>query len=398
MHMLSSIPVARTVAWYVRVFAIATVMTALVYLITPHFFDIGDTPQYVQVVLGQPAMAPFAYRVFVPALVSVLPWGIENNFLLITIVSTIITLVLSYALFYELTRHVAASLFTMVLLSLSYTTAFYLVEYGRIDPFANTLFVLVLLLIQRRVFILASIVLTFGVFTKESMLILLPVLIAARMHARPPLVQWRTLLFAAPPLIVFALLRAFITPAEGIFTVESWADLNNLWALIWQLNIEEQGWGLRIVREILRSYGFYWVLAACGCTLLTPKMRWLCLYLLLVGIGLCATATDWSRMVGTIFPAIFLPVAVLMKRLWSTGRILYIWPPLFILAILQLHFALVKYTDLPHFGQIWMFATTIAVCGVGSLVALWSYWQLRRAITPVKRYTPVELAFQGFVE
>jgi hypothetical protein len=351
---------------------VASCITAFLYLSSPSFFLIGDTFQYLSMVNGEPTMAPFAYRIVVPSIVRWLPWSTEINFLIVSLLGSITTQIAGYFLFLAITNSPSSSLLTMCLLGLSYPIGFYLVEYGRVDPIANTCLVVGLLFIYRRSFLAASLVIALGALTKETVLFLLPILFISAVGAKPLLLRWQQLLWIAIPVISFIVPRLMIQPTPGVFTIHSWADLIAVWQMIWQLNTQEHGVMLRIGRDLIRAFGFNWVFAIWGYTLLrtNTNLRWICIYLLTVGVALCFIATDWSRMLGSVFPAIFIPVSVFIsqKRFTDKGGVRVVL--LIICAMLQVHLSFYRYGDMNREGQLWLLISIGAVFCAGSLICL----------------------------
>jgi hypothetical protein len=359
--------------WYFQQFIVAITAlytTIVAHLLTPSYYLIGDTFHYLNMVNGEPAMAPFAYRILTPTIVRWLPWSHETSFFIVSFVGTLTTLIVSYYLFKQITNAPSPALLTMVLLGLSYPISFYLAEFGRVDPLANTLLVAALLMIFRRSFLAASLLIALGVLAKETVLMLLPVLLLSGFTQRPARPWWNFMLWVAIPLVSFALPRWIIQPAPGLFTVRAWNDMITVWQLIWQLNVQEHGLILRLGRDLIRTFGYFWVTALFGFLLLRSDLRWLCSYLFVVGLGLCLVATDWSRMLGAVFPAIFIPTAIFFNHVQRRYKSALMNILLIICAVLQSHLSFYQYSQLNDDAQRWLLISTLAVFSTGALLVL----------------------------
>ena len=359
----------------IPVVALAFVCTmAAVYLLGPREMMTGDTTHYLAMVRGEVAPSPFAYRVLTPAIVASWPGSPGSGFFLVAYLATFATLWVMYRLFRHLGISSRAATVTCVFLCLSYPLANYLSRWGRIDPLANLLFALALLWIVERRFLAASAVVTVGVLSKETLLLLLPILFLYR--AREPQ-GLRSVLVAGAlcllPIAVFVGVRQTVRVTDGSFTVEGPSDMGRVMDEVWAYNVDQFGLPKRIARDLTKSYGFFWALAAVG-LLIDRRLRLECLYLVAIGFGLCLVATDWARMLGTGFPGIFIPVAFFVDRL-ERSREWSFWVAGFLaLGLVQCYVSLLVYRDLERTWQLAMVGTGAAVTLAGAGLAAWVFF------------------------
>ncbi len=353
---------------------------ALVYLISPREFVTGDTTHYLAMVRGEAAPAPFGYRPLAPMIVAALPLSPAAGFFLVAYAATLGTLFAMRALFRHLAISPAASTAAAVFLCWSYPVATYLARWGRIDSLANFFFALSLLWILRRRFLPASVAMAVGVLAKETLLFPLPILFFHRIkgRVRDPRAWASTLLLCSLPIVSLVTIRSTIEVAEGDYAIESPEDLDLAWETIWEYNVGEFGLSKRIARDLTKSYGFFWALAALG--LLTDRrLRLESLYLVAVGLLLCVVATDWARMLGTGYPGIFIPAALLVHRFRGSSRWPVLLAGLLALSLAQCYLSLLVFRDLGRLGQVAMMAGQLLVVAGGVGLAVWGYYDRRRS-------------------
>ncbi len=349
-----------------------------VYVLGPRDFMTGDTTHYLAMARGEAAPAPFAYRLLTPALVALLPGSPGSGFFLIAYLSTLGTLWLTFRLLRHFDISQAAAIATCVCLCFSYPLANYLGRWGRIDPLANFLFALALFWILRYKLVPAVGVLTIGILAKETLILLLPILCWQKIHSQPsnPRAWGAAAALCLLPIGSLVTVRSVVDVAEGSFTVESPADLPRVLGEVWAYNVDQFGFSKRVARDLTKSYGFFWALAALG-LLVEHRLRrdglaLISLYLIAIGFGLCLVATDWARMLGTGFWGVFIPVAFFFDRIYQRPS----WRPLLTgfvaLSILQCYLSLLIYRDLDDGGQLAMVATQILVVLVGASLAVWA--------------------------
>ncbi len=353
---------------------------ATVYLIGPREFWTGDTNHYLAIVRGGMAPSPFGYRLLTPAIVAALPWPPAFGFFLIAYAATFGTLLVMRALFRRLGVSPAAATAAAVLLCFSYPMANYLARWGRVDPLANFFFALSLLWIVRRFLVPAALLVAVGVLAKESLIFLTPLLFYHRVHGRfrDPRAYLGAALLCALPVLTLVTVRSTVEVRKGPLAVESTGDLDQVWQEVWDYNVGEFGIVKRIGREVTKSYGFCWALAALG--LLTERrLRLESLYLIAVGVLLCLVATDWSRMLGTGFPGIFIPAALFLDRMRAGRRWRLLLIGLLILGVLHCYFSLLVYRDLDPAGRTAMVAGELLVMLAGASLAIWGYLDSSRS-------------------
>lgn len=344
------------------------------FLIGPRAFSAGDTHRYVAMVTGETIPAPFAYRVLVPALVRVLPLTTEAGFLLITVAFTYLTLFFFHRLLRQLGVAEPAALLTTAALAFSYPVAYNLGHWGLVDPAANFFVVAALYALFSNQLRRMALALFIGALAKESVLLLLPLLLWAiwRRPGLSPTARLGFALAAAAPLLLLPVLLRLIIPVEpSLYDLGSLDDLRALWAFILRYNFEGYGFILRLGREFLRSYGFFWTFALLGWPLVRARdARAVCLYLIAVSVALCLVATDWSRMLSFGFAGIFIPTAYLIEHGLAGGGRRWLPPVLLVLFAAQGAVALLSYEELETVGQLSLIGGSVLLFAVGSLLAL----------------------------
>jgi len=345
-----------------------------------------DAHAYLNMAYGKSSIAPFVYRVLGPKIVNVMPFPPELGFIILTYSSTLGILLLSYRLLRELGIPHISSMLTVFFMAFSYPIVFYLSRWGRIDPLSNLFFVFGLLLIYKRRTLFASVTIAIGVFAKETLIILLPLLLLTIMKQKGEN-RFNKLLYAIAlcltPLACLLMLQKFITPVDSdFFSIHGIDDLKRLLHFVWSGNVEDIGFFVRAIRELLRAYGFFWVPAFFG-LLIQREMRAYCLYLIGVGFALCTIATDWSRMLGMIFPGVFIPVGVFVEKVRQTRASKHVLSFLVPLAVLQSYLSLLEYRPLSQMWKTGLIVGILSVFVAGTIVSVWGY----RSILSEREYS-----------
>ncbi len=352
---------------------------ALVWLIGPREFVTGDTTHYLAMVAGEAAPAPFGYRPLAPAIIAALPTSPAAGFFLLAYAATLGTLLVLRALLRHLGVSPATATVSAVFLCLSYPVAGYLARWGRIDPLANFLLALSLLWILRRRLFAAAAAMAIGVLAKETLVFLVPILFLHRIRDRMrDRRAWAgAVLLCSLPILSLVIARSTIEVDYGEYAVESPEDLGQAWERIWEYNVEDVGLTKRVARDLTKSYGFFWVLAALG--LLTDRrLRLESLYLVAVGFALCVVATDWARMLGTGYPGIFIPAALLLDRFRATSRWRLLIAGFLTLSVAQCYLSLLVFRELAGYDRLAMMVFQVLVVLAGAGLALWAYLDSRR--------------------
>jgi hypothetical protein len=369
----------QTLVVPLQVILVSLLAITVAYLMGPRrFITGGDTAYYLTMAYGETVEAPYAYRVLVPSIVRILPLSLDLGFFVVTYASTFGVLVIMYRLLRELGVSHVSSIITVVLMNFSYPIAFYLSNWGYVDPLANLFFVIGLLFIYMRKNLIASGVLMMGVFAKETLLILLPLLFMSALRqegGNEVRNLFHALILCLVPLCSFLLILVFISPAEGVRDVHSFDDWIRLWQYIWSYNVGEFGLIPRVARELLRSYGFFWIIAGFG-ILLGKETRPYSFYLISAGFALWSVATDWSRMLGIVFPGVFIPTAIFVDRMQKTTTSTRLAIALIALAIVQSYLSQVTYRELDRLGKMGLIMGIGLVFLAGTLVSGWGYYSL----------------------
>jgi hypothetical protein len=338
---------------------------------------LADTVNYLHLAQGRTVGQPFCGRLLVPGLVRLLPLPPHAGFFLITYASLAGFLWCVHRLLRRLEVPPLSAAAVPLLLLTSYPVGFYLFNWGTIDAtmhFLGAAFLLAVLLGRR---LLAAALLLAAVFTKETGILLAPLLVLAAPEPGPLLGARRLLRAAwaaAPALLLFLAIRAWAPRVPTAYDVHGLADFATLVRSIWDYNCAETGVAPRLAREFLRSYGFFWSLAAAG-LLLARRTRltltWL--YLIACGFLLCLVATDWSRMLGFGALGVFVPLALFLARVEQAGRCRLVGL-ITALGCLQGYLSLIGYAEVPPELRPALLAAIAGVFLAGSLAGAWAAW------------------------
>lgn len=346
------------------------------YLIGPHYPTDGDTHHYLKLIQGEPYFAPFAYRLLVPKIISLLPFEPLFAFYVVNYISSFCILLIMFLIFRHLNLTFYASTITMVLLNFSYPIAYYLGYGGRIDPTCNLLFSLALLFIIRKNFLFASLTMTIGVVAKETILILLPLLFMRGLLNADnsyKFIAYVLILCVLPCASIF-LLRTFVPVINGPLDINSLTDLYALWDKILAYNIKYYPLYVKIGRVFLKSVGFYWAMAACGLLFINKELRYYCVYIVLCGFALCFVAADWDRMLGSAFPGLFIPVAYFVNAIEKSKGSKYIFSSLIILSVFQSNLNLLKMEELNYSSKIAAAMGIVLIFLIGTGITFWVFY------------------------
>jgi len=352
----------------------------LVFAMWPESFTAKDQVDvYLDMAAGKKVTTPFAYRVLVPGIVGLLPLPPMQGYFVVTFLATFGTLGFLYRLFREVGISHGSSVITVVLAGFSYPLAFYLGRWWRIDPMANLLFVIAFLLIVRKKLYLASVIIAVGVLAKETMMILVPILFvsALRPNGEKILNKWlRAGLFCIPSVLILLSLRMAIPPSEGIFNIQGPMDYLELLQMIWTYNVDNLGFLARISRELLRSFGFFWSMALLGISMRNSagkEATLYSLYLIAAGFALCLIASDWSRMLGTAFPGVFILVSCFVEGMKRSHAPKWMLWAIVILGMVQSPLSLMEYRAIGETGRVALAASTVVVFLFGTACSVWGY-------------------------
>jgi hypothetical protein len=360
-------PGAREIA--VAALALAATMT-IAFLLVPHGYAYEHTWEYERMIAGQPAAAPFAHRLLVPWLLSLVPLAPRTAFLITTFAATLATLVALYLLFRGRGIAPRPAMVAAQLAAFSYPIALYLGFWGMVDPVANLFSVLILLgMVVDRVALVGT-ALLLGTFTKETTAVFAPA-VAWWLWRRPGgnAMPVTAVVLAALPVAVYLTVRAGVTTVPGRWDLRGWDDLVRFWTTLWAMKTAESGPLPWLAGVVVRAFGFFWVMAALG--LGDPRAwRGMFAWLLIASLALCAVATDWARMLGLAFPLVFLAVAAFLDRIERGTRALPWLVTLLALAAAQCWITLAPFGTMSPALARWHVPLTIACVLAGSAVAI----------------------------
>jgi hypothetical protein len=363
--------------WVNIVIPVVVSMFALLiaYILGPKNFMAWDTRHYLEMVTGGTAPAPFAYRVLTPALVKALPIRPEWGFFFTTYLFSFGTLIVLYCAFRNLGSSRLAAGVTTMIVSLTYPIAFYLGNWGLVDPLANFLLALGFLCVINESFVSASVVVSLGVIAKETLLILAPLIFVCSIKHKSGCLGRRFLtatLLSLPPFIAFGILRMSVSPLGGVGNP---ADILSLWRISYTTNLDNYGLLSRLLREISRSYGFCWVMACFGLASRKDILGY-SVYFVGVSLGLCLVATDWSRMLGVGFLGIFIPCSLYLEKIRVLKHHLLFYGSLVLLSMVQCRVSLIGYESLSMHGKTVLVIITVVLTASGAFVCFLAYYRL----------------------
>jgi hypothetical protein len=349
--------------------ALAATMT-IAFLLVPHGYAYEHTWEYERMIAGQPAAAPFAHRLLVPWLLSLAPLPPRASFLVSTLAATLATLIALYLLCRARGIAPRPALVAAQLAAFSYPIALYLGFWGMVDPVASLFTVLILLGMVRDRVALVGVSLLLGTFTKETTAVFAPA-VAWWLWRRPggTAMPVTAAVLAALPIALYFAVRASVPTVPGRWDLRGWDDLVRFWTTLWAMKSAEGGPAVWLAGVVVRAYGFFWVTAALG--LGDPRAwRGMLAWLLLASLALCAVATDWARMLGLAFPAVFLATAAFLDRIERRPRALTWFVALLALAAAQCWTTLAPFGTMGPVLARWHVPLTIACVLGGSAVAL----------------------------
>lgn len=349
--------------------ALAATMT-IAFLLVPHGYAYEHTWEYERMIAGQPAAAPFAHRLLVPWLLSLVPLAPRTSFLIATLAATLGTLCALYLLFRARGIAPRPALVAAQLAGFSYPIALYLGFWGMVDPVANLFSVLILLGMAYERVVLVGVALLLGTFTKETTAMFAPP-VAWWLWRRPGgnAMPVTAVVLAALPVAVYFTVRAGVPTVPGRWDLRGWDDLVRFWNTLWAMKSAESGPLPWLAGVLVRAFGFFWVTAALG--LADPRAwRGMLAWLLLASLALCAVATDWARMLGLAFPLVFLASAAFLDRIERRPRALLWFGALLVIGAAQCWITLAPFGTMSPSLARWHVPLTIACVLAGSAVAL----------------------------
>ena len=181
----------------------------------PHFKNIWDHHKYLWMAKNNPLdfhIAPFCWRILVPSLAKILPFGVENNFKLIAFLSVMFTGFFTFKIGQKIFSDLIYAYSMMFgYFSLVLATKFVLYDFWLPDAFSFLLITAGIYSILIRNDFLFVLITCLGAMTKEVVLFILPLyytLRAEKLLDRK--LALKTILISLPALSVFILIRLLI--------------------------------------------------------------------------------------------------------------------------------------------------------------------------------------------
>lgn len=315
-----------------------------------------DHHRYVAMAVGNTFdfhLAPFSWRVLVPLLVKLQPFGVQTGFLLITVVSLWLS---GFMLYYVLKaaglQRVYGVFGVLLFFSMGWLTKQYIFDFWLPDlPVILFILIVVYAIYTKRDMLFVG-ALILGALTKETIMFAVPLyytLNAAK------LIDWpllrRTVLLAMPAVIILTLLRIFIPAMNGdpayLATLPAVMTLAPDYELVpYSVTHMLQAFGGERLQELtpynvgLRYLLFPLGIAPVALPFLAPKqigmtaLRW-SPYLLLVYAQLLL-AFNTERLVSLAFPPLILLSSMAVRSLMGSLRLNPLWSPVLPLSLFLL--------------------------------------------------------------
>lgn len=289
-----------TVPTFLYSVLLSLLLTGLWFLITPRltltnpdFSQNWDHLRYIDMARGGNAEAPYAYRVLTPFLARLMPFDLETNFSLITLLSLWATGIAVFALALAFDFTPALALLGCVLFySLYWATGFVIWDFWLCDPL---LFLLITLAIraaklkQARRF---AVYLAIGILDKEAMLCVVPLWFTFN-----PSLWKQGIILAVVASLVFVGLRSAIQPKPY--------DYNLIESLREEVTARAQTFGLPALRSwTLGTFGLLFIMPFLARRNLSHAARF-APFLLLIYAQLLF-ASDTERLLVMAFPAVII--------------------------------------------------------------------------------------------
>jgi hypothetical protein len=181
----------------------------------PDFVQPWDHQKYLYMMAGNPFdfhIAPYCWRVGVPVLAKILPFGDYPNFLFLSFVGLVGSAVALYFLLRACALPVVYAVFGLVMLfTLEWASKFALHDIWLPDPLALALLTVCVTLAVRGRALPFAVVLAAGVLVKESVLFAVPLWYTFQAtKALDRRSAWKTALLALPAVVILVLLRLAI--------------------------------------------------------------------------------------------------------------------------------------------------------------------------------------------
>jgi len=343
---------------------LAGVLATVIWLMSAEPWEIlADGQYYMMLYEGNPAPAPFGYRVLTPLMASLLPCDARTAFGIVTaacltIASGIIALYLAESGF----RETCVGLFMWLT---SFAFIYYATTYVRADAPMLLMIALFFLLSKKHVhYLFLAAVLAIGCLAHETMLICLPILwidkllpaglTGARHYKYSQLIAISLgvtlVLFASRTLIP-------VLPARQSY-------MTGIGGMISYTLAHSGGWMKRVLR-IYASYGpalLYAITYLVSCRSL--RQSWHFWAILSLASGATFLATDTLRVMALIYFPVIVYATKHIAELWSLGRRLAAW----VCIALQACYSFIVYGHLRTFENSFGWNLTAALVSCVALV------------------------------
>lgn len=339
----------------------------------PFEFTSSDTNTYYQMVLYgvDVAIEPFAYRLGAPILISVAGLEPELGFFLLTSVSSITTGYLFYFFLKKIGFSIEVSLVTTMMLIFSYPIVFYLGAFGRVDPPANLLMVIMLLFTASKRYSWATLAICVGIMFRETSIILLPILLVdyILVHVEQQK-SWHKLVTVISLMCIFTfgtvlIIRTLVEPSGTIL------GENGILGLIQRTISQQSNPIVAFAHAAWLAYGFFWFLIILGAITKLDKWTWYSIYLIIVSSGLVLIASDWHRMIGISFAGAFILIARSLS-LYTSKKVYSI---LVILSAFQCWLVFIRFSELSPIVQTPYIISIVSTLIIGFTVAVFLFWK-----------------------
>jgi len=194
---------------------------------TREMFAGWDLWSYRKIAAASPGLAtdvpgPFAYRIFGPYIVGLLPLPDDTAFYVCTVALSLVLALLFYFFLCNVGLTPAASALTAILFSFNkYLFGFNVWDYFQIDDLLTLIFIVILwLAMLKENWIVFGLTLFLGALTREPSMLMVPVAFAYLWEKGRLLNNWKAITASVVPgIAAFFLLRALVS-VQGVFPVQ----------------------------------------------------------------------------------------------------------------------------------------------------------------------------------
>ena len=177
---------------------------------------LGDSDRYYKIALSLPTFsgeAPWGYRILVPYLVTILPFELKDNFMIVSYISFLLINLIIYYWFRGMGFSVLQSFCTCLLYIFSFVGIYNFHNFVHIGLFEQLLFLIAFISIQKNKFLPLFLVVLFGSFAKETFILLIPLYFIVNFDKTAK----KSIIFKTSTLLVVYFLIFFLIRETNLF-------------------------------------------------------------------------------------------------------------------------------------------------------------------------------------